>query len=204
MRPQNRCDKFLLVYVWEKSLKKLLATANNSFFSGRPEHFSFFSCLILVTFNMNMIWKVVIPLHESDTAHQSTTNTNKCSLLVAQQLYLASCFFACVFVFELFVPSDPHTKSQVHTQPHKPDQIKININGFDMAKNAAQLLYGPILIFYFIWIQEDRKQTPSKFHLPRYKQQYGKDKKLSSRRIQRGNKIKKLGKSISIFRPRFS
>ena len=29
---------------------------------------------------------------------------------------------------------------------HKPDQTKINIIGFDMAKSAAQLLYGPVLV----------------------------------------------------------
>ena len=36
---------------------------------------------------------------------------------------------------------------QVYTQTHKPDQTKININEFDMAKSAAQLLYGPELVF---------------------------------------------------------
>ena len=36
--------------------------------------------------------------------------------------------------------------SQVHTQTHKPDQTEININGFDIAKSAAQLLYGPVLV----------------------------------------------------------
>ena len=30
---------------------------------------------------------------------------------------------------------------------HKPDQTKININGFDMAKSAAQLLYGPVIVY---------------------------------------------------------
>ena len=36
---------------------------------------------------------------------------------------------------------------QVYTQTQKPDQTKININEFDMAKSAAQLLYGPIFVF---------------------------------------------------------
>ena len=34
---------------------------------------------------------------------------------------------------------------------HKPDQTKININGFDMAKSAAQLLYGPVLFVIIFW-----------------------------------------------------
>ena len=46
----------------------------------------------------------------------------------------------------LFI-SFAHTNSKVHTQTHKPDQTKININGFGMAKSAAQLLYGPVLVF---------------------------------------------------------
>ena len=46
----------------------------------------------------------------------------------------------------VFVPSDLHTKSQVHTQTHKPDKTKININGFGMAKSAVQLLFGPLLV----------------------------------------------------------
>ena len=39
---------------------------------------------------------------------------------------------------------------QGHSQTQKPDQTKININGFDMAKIAAQLLYGPVLVFFRI------------------------------------------------------
>ena len=42
------------------------------------------------------------------------------------------CFFGCSF----------------HIQTHKPDQTKININGFNMTKSAAQLLYGPVLIYW--------------------------------------------------------
>ena len=34
----------------------------------------------------------------------------------------------------------------LYTQTHKPDQTKININEFDMAKSAAQLLYDPVLV----------------------------------------------------------
>ena len=44
-------------------------------------------------------------------------------------------------------PSGPHTNSQVHIQAHKPDQTKININGLDMAKSAAQQLYFPVLVY---------------------------------------------------------
>ena len=53
-----------------------------------------------------------------------------------------------MFFFGFFVPSDPPTHSQVHTQINKPEKTKIkqNINGFDMAKSAAQLLYGPVLV----------------------------------------------------------
>ena len=36
---------------------------------------------------------------------------------------------------------------QVYTQTHEPDQTKININEFDLVKSAAQLLYGPVLVF---------------------------------------------------------
>ena len=57
--------------------------------------------------------------------------------LVAQQIY---------GYLWLYVPSFPHMNSQVHIQTHKPDQTKINIDGFDMAK----LLYGPVLVFFFI------------------------------------------------------
>ena len=32
---------------------------------------------------------------------------------------------------------------------HKLDQTKITINGFGMAKRAAQLLYGPVLVIKF-------------------------------------------------------
>ena len=62
--------------------------------------------------------------------------------VVKRELFVFFCF-----VF-LFVPSSPHTNSQaqVHIQTHKPDRTKININGFDMAKCAAQLLYGPVLV----------------------------------------------------------
>ena len=35
---------------------------------------------------------------------------------------------------------------EVRTQTHKPDQTKINIYRFDMAKSAAQRLYGPVLV----------------------------------------------------------
>ena len=35
---------------------------------------------------------------------------------------------------------------------HKLDQTKININGFAMAKSAAQLLYGPVLVLMIIGI----------------------------------------------------
>ena len=51
--------------------------------------------------------------------------------------------------FCVFVPFNPHINLQVHTQTHKPDQTKININGFDMAKSAAQLLYGPVLVSFW-------------------------------------------------------
>ena len=44
--------------------------------------------------------------------------------------------------------------SKVHTPTHKPDLTKINIKGFDVAKSAAQLLYGPVLVF----IQTTRKR----------------------------------------------
>ena len=33
---------------------------------------------------------------------------------------------------------------------HKLDQTKITINGFGMAKRAAQLLYGPVLVYLFL------------------------------------------------------
>ena len=39
-----------------------------------------------------------------------------------------------------------HTNSQVQIETHKLDQTKVNINGFGMAKSAAQLLYGPVLV----------------------------------------------------------
>ena len=45
--------------------------------------------------------------------------------------------------------------SQVHIQTHKPDQTRININGSDMVKSAAQLLYGV------------RSRTCSWFFLPK-------------------------------------
>ena len=35
---------------------------------------------------------------------------------------------------------------QVQIQTHKIDQTKVDINGFGMAKRAAQLLYGPVLV----------------------------------------------------------
>ena len=49
---------------------------------------------------------------------------------------------------------------EVRTQTHKPDQTKINIYRFDMAKSAAQLLYGPVLVhMYEPQIQEVRVQS---------------------------------------------
>ena len=36
--------------------------------------------------------------------------------------------------------------SQVDMQTHKPEQTKINMNGFYMSKSAAQLLYSPIVV----------------------------------------------------------
>ena len=65
----------------------------------------------------------------------------KTFFLVAQQLYMSSCFFS--------VPSDPHTNSEVHIHTQKQDETKHNINGFDKAKSAAQLLYGPVLVISF-------------------------------------------------------
>ena len=53
-----------------------------------------------------------------------------------------------MFVKFFFPPSDP----QVHTETHQPDQTKINVNGFDMAKCAAQLLYGPVLVFQYLQV----------------------------------------------------
>ena len=61
-------------------------------------------------------------------------------------------FFFVILCVCFFIPSDPHTNLQAHTQTCKPDQTKININGFDMAKSAAKLLYSPVLV-------TERKQT---------------------------------------------
>ena len=33
---------------------------------------------------------------------------------------------------------------------HKPDVTKINIDRFDMAKSAAQLQYGPVLVIIYL------------------------------------------------------
>ena len=63
------------------------------------------------------------------TKHHHTNLTEQASL--SHQ----PCFFVCVCLF--FGPSDPHTNSQVHTQTNKPNQTKININGFGLAKSAA-------------------------------------------------------------------
>ena len=50
-----------------------------------------------------------------------------------------------------YVPSGPDTNSKVQT--HKPDQTKLNINGFDItAKSAAKLLYGPVLVLFQMMI----------------------------------------------------
>ena len=64
-------------------------------------------------------------------------------LLVAQQLYMSSCFFSFLGMSHL-VHIQTHKVTSPHT--HKPDQTEININGFDMAKSAAKLLYGPVLV----------------------------------------------------------
>ena len=55
-----------------------------------------------------------------------------------------SSFFLCFLCVCFLLPSDPY---MVHTQTHKPDQTIINTNRFDMAKVAAQLLYGPVLVY---------------------------------------------------------
>ena len=65
----------------------------------------------------------------------------------------ASCF---LFVFLFFCPIGP----TVHTQTHKPDQTKINIKGFDMAKSAAQLLYAPVLVLdQYDWTLREISKT---------------------------------------------
>ena len=71
--------------------------------------------------------------------------------------------------FCLFVPSIPHMNSQVHTQTQKPDPSKININGFDVAKSAAQLLYGPVLVVCHIHPHTNSHtdaDTPTLKHTP--------------------------------------
>ena len=44
---------------------------------------------------------------------------------------------------------------------HKLDQTKITINGFCMAKRAAQLLYGPVLVCHTIHMVSNTKFRPS-------------------------------------------
>ena len=65
--------------------------------------------------------------------------------LVAQQLYLSSCFF--VFNFFLCVGISHHvhirTYKSANELTNQTDQTKININ----AKSAAQHLYGPVVVF---------------------------------------------------------
>ena len=56
------------------------------------------------------------------------------------QLYMSSCFFCG------YVPFGPDTDSQVQVQTLKPDKTKLNINGFEMAKSAAQLLYSLVFV----------------------------------------------------------
>ena len=56
------------------------------------------------------------------------------SFLVVQQLNKSSCFF---LVFGWYVPFCPHRILQDHIRTHKPDQTKININGFNLAISAA-------------------------------------------------------------------
>ena len=41
-------------------------------------------------------------------------------------------------------------KLMIPNRTHKLDQTKITINGFGMAKRAAQLLYGPVLVLQSI------------------------------------------------------
>ena len=71
-------------------------------------------------------------------------------MLLNFNLYIFTCA-ATLHVIIFFFCGMSHTvQTQTHkvTIPHthKPDQTKININGFDMAKSAAQLLYGPVLV----------------------------------------------------------
>ena len=86
--------------------------------------------------------KVRKNMHESSRKPFINSWIERKLFLVAQQLYKSSYLFVC-----LFVPSNPHTNSQVHVHTQKPDQTKININGSNMAKIAAQLLYGPVLVW---------------------------------------------------------
>ena len=51
------------------------------------------------------------------------------------------------FLIFLFVCGYIPLSHPAHIRTHKLDQTKININGFDRAKSAAQVLYGPLLIF---------------------------------------------------------
>ena len=64
--------------------------------------------------------------------------------LVAQQLYMSSCMFVCVFfLFVTSIQIRTHKSKDKLTSPHTNSQDNI---GFDLAKCAAQLLYGPVLV----------------------------------------------------------
>ena len=71
------------------------------------------------------------------------------SCAATQHVIMFFCFFF-VPSKSFFVPSDKHLNSKFHSLTHKPDQTKINIKGFGMAKSAAQLPYGPVLVYVLI------------------------------------------------------
>ena len=70
--------------------------------------------------------------------------------------YLAFSCAATLHVIMFFFVSEPHKNPQFHMETHKTDQTEININGFDMAKPAAQLLYGPVLVLDFLGTNQTR------------------------------------------------
>ena len=59
-------------------------------------------------------------------------------------------FFLCVCFCHIRLVLSHLAHIRTHKSTHKPDQTKIKINGFDMAKSAAQLLYGPVLVWVFV------------------------------------------------------
>ena len=74
----------------------------------------------------------------------------------------ADCWPGFFFVFFLFVPSGPHTNSQVHIQTHKPDQAKMDLIWPYVLRNSCRVPYLFSSVIFLKMLRKDSEKCKSR------------------------------------------